>query len=69
MKRGCHYEEWNDEVISLSFKKKEIATFLRQLADAFAMTLLLFLAIFVKVKITTQPDTPNNLPHYASHSF
>jgi hypothetical protein len=69
MKRGFHYEEWNDEVISLSFKKKEIATFLRQLADAFAMTLLLFLVIFFKVKITTQPDTLNSLPHNASHSF
>ncbi len=69
MKHGCHYEEWNDEVISLSFKKKEIATFLRQLADAFAMTLLLFLIIFIKVKITTQPDTLNSLPHNASHSF
>jgi len=69
MKRGCHYEEWNDEVISLSFKKKEIATCIRQLADAFAMILLLFLVIFVKVKITTQPDTLNSLPHNASHSF
>ena len=69
MKHGCHYEEWNDEVISLSFKKKEIATFLRQLADAFAMTLLLFLVIFIKVKITTHLDTLNGLPHYASHYF
>ena len=69
MKRGFHYEEWNDEVISLSFKKKEIATFLRQMADAFAMTLLLFLVIFIKVKITTQPDTLNSLPHNASPSF
>ena len=69
MKHGCHYEEWNDKVIPLSFKKKEIVTFLRQLADAFAMTLLLFLAIFVKVKITTHLDTLNGLPHYASHSF
>jgi len=69
MKHGCHYEEWNDEVISLGFKKKEIATFLRQLADAFAMTLLLFLVIFVKVKITTHLGTLNGLPHYASHSF
>ncbi len=67
MKHGCHYEEWNDEVISLSFKKKEIATFLRQLADAFAMTFLLFLVIFIKVKITTQPDTLNSLPNNASH--
>ena len=69
MKRGFHYGEWSDEVISLSFKKKEIATFLRQLADAFAMTLLLFLVIFIKVKITTHLDTLNGLPHYASHSF
>ena len=69
MKHGCHYKEWNDEVISLSFKKKEIATFLRQLADAFAMTFLLFLVIFIKVKITTQPDTLNSLPNNASHSI
>jgi len=69
MKRGFHYGEWSDEVISLSFKKKEIATFLRQLADAFAMTLLLFLVIFIKVKITTQPNALNSLPHNASHSF
>ena len=69
MKHGCHYEKWNDEVISLSFKKKEIAIFLRQLADAFAMTFFLFLVIFIKVKITTQPDTLNSLPHNASHSF
>jgi hypothetical protein len=69
MKHGCHYEEWNDEVISLGFKKKEIATFLRQLADAFAMTLLLFLVIFIKVKITTQPDTITGLPLNASHSI
>ena len=69
MKRGFHYGEWSDEVISLSFKKKEIATFLRQLADAFAMTLLLFLVIFIKVKITTHPNALNSLPHNASHSF
>ena len=69
MKHDCHYEEWSDKVISLSFKKKEIATFLRQLADTFAMTLLIFLAICVKVKITTHLDTINGLPHYASHSF
>jgi len=69
MKRGFHCGEWSDEVISLSFKKKEIATFLRQLADAFAMTLLLFLVIFIKVKITTQPNALNSLPHNASHSF
>ena len=69
MEHGCHYEERNDEVISLGFKKKEIATFLRQLEDAFEMTMLLFLVIFIKVKITTQPDTLNSLPHNASHSF